>query len=370
MKDQRIKVLFVCSNLGQGGAEKQFVELILGLNKRIFDVNLLLYAKQSEPFFFDRLIKSEINIKTNSLKNNFSIFKIIEALRHIRRVLKDEKFDLVISTLFMNNLFVRIIAPKRYKNKIVTSMRTSPRNYSWAYKLCERILIKNSFIVFNSFNSLNEFKLIINKKFHNRFYLIYNGFKIPININNDSKRYKIYGFLGRISVEKNPIQIVRVFENYNLFRKKYKLVMKGSRGNQYDEIVSNYKNSNLIFEEPSTNTEIFFNSIDVLIISSVFEGCPNVLFEAMLRKKLCIISVGANSDNFVKNLQNGITYDGSDKDLFRAIKDIEQIIGTSKIDEILSNAYDYSKNKFNMDFMIEQYQSLFETIYEKNKSCN
>ena len=81
--------------------------------------------------------------------------------------------------------------------------------------------------------------------------------------------------------------------------------------------------------------EIYYLKFDVFILPSIYEGCPNVLFEAMLSKCLCIVSIGSNSDNFIIDGVNGLVYDGSDKDLKLKLMEAISIIQKKR-------AYGYS----------------------------
>ena len=47
---EKIKILFVISNLPQGGAENQFIQLIRGIDKKKFEVSVVLYAYQKKLF--------------------------------------------------------------------------------------------------------------------------------------------------------------------------------------------------------------------------------------------------------------------------------------------------------------------------------
>ena len=366
----KIKLAFICSNLSQGGAEKQFVNLISQIDKNEFEVTVLLYAVQVPPFYLDSLNKCDVKLELNRLKHKFIPFKIIEALSKINLLLSKNKYDLVISSLFMNNLFVRLSAPYSYKNKIVTNMRTSLTNYSFLYKIAEVILIRKSYIVFNSQKSLEAFKLLVRKKFHWRFNLIYNGYSENLESNIQMRLKKTFGFLGRINKEKNVIQVANVFQDTAEIENNSRFIIQGHFGNQYNKVFDLIWSKNIEIREKNKNVEIFFNSINILILPSIFEGCPNVLFEALLRKKLCIISKGANSDNFIKNGLNGFVYDGSDKDLKKTMIKTLLISGKEEEKLIIENGYNYAKKNFSMQVMINNYEDLFKEIYEKNKSCN
>ena len=176
--------------------------------------------------------------------------------------------------------------------------------------------------------------------------------------------------MGRFSKEKNILQSVRVFQNLFKSNNFFKLIVQGHFGNQFDDIKEIIFTKNIEIKEPNFNVEIFYNSIHILILPSIFEGCPNVLFEAMLRKKICIVSKGANSDKFVENGVTGFIYDGSDIELINTINYVISLIGTKKEIEIVNNAHQYASSKFSMQSMVKNYELIFNKLYEKNESCS
>ena len=209
---KRIKILFVISNLPQGGAEKQFVQLIKRINKNVFNVHVVLYAYQTKAFFTELFLIENITITTNKLKYSFFIFKILEALTYLNKILSANKFDLVFTSLFMNGLFVRIIAPRHYKNRIVASMRNSVKSYNTFYIFAEKYLIQKSFLVFNSIGALDNFKNIFKVKFHDRLYSVYNGYNFQtkiLTVKEKKLNGVVLGALGRQTKQKNFIQLAR-----------------------------------------------------------------------------------------------------------------------------------------------------------------
>ena len=372
---KKIKLLLVTSNLLQGGAERQFVELIKGINKDNFEITVLLYAVQKDVFFQEIFSISGITIIKNSLKNKFWIFKIMEALKFLYSFLKTNNFDLIFSLLFMNNLFVRLAAGKFYNNKIITGVRNNIKSYPKFYLIFEKFLIKNSFIVFNSENAKNQFKSLFKKKFHKKLFVIYNGFETNINYSDNKidKDRVIIGCLGRQTNVKNFIQPIRVLNQINKREKKsYKILLKGSYGNQSDTI-SNFSKSNpnlIEYDSFSPDINSYFKKISIFILPSFFEGCPNVIFESMLRYRICIISKTANSDNFISNGINGFEFDGSEKDLEKKIIYVISILNTKKYFNVINNAHSYVVNNFSKNKMLSDYESLFYKLKLMNEGCN
>lgn len=365
----KIKIAFIISNLGQGGAEKQFVKLITNLDSNIFDITVFLYACQVEPFYKELETNKNIQYKISKLANNFKLIKIIEAIRTIKRFLKNGNYDLVVTTLFMNNFLVRLAAPKSYKNSIIANVRTSLNLYSKKLVFAEKLQIRFSYLVFNSKKTFTDFTGIINKKYHRKLSFIYNGFDFPkTHISNHSTL--IFGSLGRLNIEKNILQSIRVFQEFEMEFSDTRYIVQGHFGNQYEAIKNEITTENIEIREMNPDIEIFFDSINVLILPSLFEGCPNVLFEALLRKKLCIISAGANSDGFISDGVTGFVYDGTDDGLKQAMVTVKQLFNTPNIIQITEAGYEYALNNFSISSMVTQYEQLFMKIYEENKSRN
>ena len=59
-----IKICFIASHFPQGGAERQVLELIKGLQDKDYDITLMLY--QSNEIFFNELKSLNINFILNS----------------------------------------------------------------------------------------------------------------------------------------------------------------------------------------------------------------------------------------------------------------------------------------------------------------
>lgn len=370
MSKKKIKLCFIISNLSQGGAERQFVHIINGINKNKFDVTLILYAVQKKIFFSEILNTPNVTVIRNTLKSKYYIFKIIEALFFLRKKLKRSNFDVLISFLFMNSFFVRLCANHRFNNRIITGVRSSFDNgYNFFYKLVEKYYISRNYLVFNSDDSRLQALKFIGKKHENKLIHINNGYNsLDCNQNSFFKKSISFGCLGRQNIVKNFIQPARIFNKKNFSEKNIIcLKIKGSKGNQSNELVAiRNKNKNflkLIKESPQIDR--FFDSIQFLIIPSLFEGTANVMFESMIRGKLCIIAERANSDNVIRNNFNGLTYKNSDDELVKVVKKSLKI-SRNKYLIMSNNAKKDIVEKYSMKNVCIKYERLISEINEKN----
>lgn len=128
----------------------------------------------------------------------------------------------------------------------------------------------------------------------------------------------IYGSLGSYSHEKNYKVIIeaayylkKLREIDNIFfsihgdkkcvNSLYKKLKTQTKKNDLDNKVSLNATLKKVNE--------FMNSIDALIIASLYEGMPNVVMEAIMCKTPVIISEAANTAGLVKNGVNGFVFE-------------------------------------------------------------
>jgi glycosyltransferase involved in cell wall biosynthesis len=373
-KTKKIKICIMMTNLLQGGTEKQIVELIKGLNQSIFEIEVCLFAARKK-LFFDEVKKIRgIKLIINNNNNKFKLMRILNVIRFIYNLLKIENYDLIYTPLFINGFIVRSLASKRYDNKLIYGIRTSYKNYKKIYKIIDRILLKKSYVVLNTQKSTKELKNETQSKYHNKIFTIKNGIQIKSNESEENHRSKLgksgiitIGTAGRLSKEKNQIQTIRILRYIK--KKPIQFVLIGDKGNASDEIHSLIKRNDsktIVKILPKTDKmSKFYSSVDIFILNSIFEGCPNVLLEAMYHKCLCIVSKNGNSDDYIKDGENGFVYDGSDNSLIDKINKAISIQNTKKIRRIKTKARQYILRYHSMEKMINEYERLFILTYRK-----
>ena len=262
-------------------------------------------------------------------------------------------------------MIVRIFAPKNYKNRIVYSVRNSYESVSNFFFYLDKFLNKKSVNIYNSEKSLLELYNKPSKSILGNNFIIYNGF----DLNLFNPKGKIcselitIGMVGRMTIQKNQIQVLRAVNSlYNQFFKLYIIGDSNlEEGNNIKNFVITHSLTHkVILLDAQNNIEVYYKRFDIFILSSLYEGCPNALFEALLSKCLCIVSEGANSDHFIKDGFNGLVYDGTDEMLKLKIKK-----GIAK--DIISNGYNYAISNFSIRSMIESYAKIYKIILSRNE---
>ncbi len=169
--------------------------------------------------------------------------------------------------------------------------------------------------------SWSKYKTV--KKHHNH-HVIYNPINIDqTSVNLDKNRV---GFVGRLSVEKQPEVFAKISEIDNL--NKY---IAWGEGDLLDDLRNKYPR--VEFKGHSSNQEEIYESFDILVMTSVFENCPMVILEAWKHGIPCVVPSVGGIPEIVKNNFTGILYDGYD---------VEDIL--SKINNIKQNYAFFSRN--------------------------
>ena len=98
--------------------------------------------------------------------------------------------------------------------------------------------------------------------------------------------------------------------------KNYKLVIVGS-GSGKKKLTKKIEHLNMkkrvILKPWSKNLSNEFNSSKIFILPSLYEGCPNILIEAVANKIPCISSNCSGALDILKNNKAGFIYSINDK---------------------------------------------------------
>ena len=199
---------------------------------------------------------------------------------------------------FQANLFACFIS-KVFNYRLIIRLNTSPNKYinnnfkkyifKKIYKTADEIIVNSK-----QFRSLLKKQLQISSKF------IYNpvifDFKIKKKDNKFDKKLKILN-IGRLTDQKDQITLLKAL---NLLKKNnipFLAKIIGS-GYKYDELENYIKQNNLKNEVKllgyKEKAYKFMNKASVFILSSKYEGLPNVLIEAQ-QFNLPIISTNCPS---------------------------------------------------------------------------
>ena len=292
----RKKMIIFMPSVEGGGVEKNFF-IISNYLANKFDKVFLVTAENN-------LSKKIKNIEIVYPKSNFwrskgRIRKYIICVSLLIKILLKNRNIFVFT--FQANLYAILIC-KLLRIKVISRSNSSPSG--WSKNFIKSYIYKVGLnfadtIIVNSIEFKNEMK----KKFSLSPIHIYNPLnKIEIIKNSKKKitlpfyKKKTTNFIniGRLVDQKNQLLILKSFkflkENTNY---KFKLLIIGNGKNKkilLDFINKNNLKSSVKIINFKKNPFPYLKKADAFILSSIFEGLPNVLLEALTLKKLIISS--------------------------------------------------------------------------------
>jgi len=286
-------LLIFIPHIGGGGVEKNFFLLSNFLSKKINSLTVITINKE-----FKKNLDKKVNIispKSDRWKNSHTYLKYLICVILLIKTLLANRQYLILS--FQANWY-SIIVSKLFCVKIVSRSNTAPEG--WSNNKFKKILYKfilnlaDEIIV----NSL-EFKRSIKKKFNINSICIYNPID-KTNVIKKSRETLQFNFfknnelklisVGRCTDQKNQILILKAIKHLK-DKIPLKLLLAG-RGKEFHKLKSYIKNNNLKKNikllDFLQNPYKYINKADVVILSSNYEGLPNILLEAQCLKKIIL----------------------------------------------------------------------------------
>ena len=312
----RIKICYILSHLPQGGAERQTINLITALDFSKYDITLIIYA--NTEIFYKEVLELPIRLLVHQSPKAGKLFRNFSNVLYLRKILARNDFDILHTLLFHNGFWVRLVAPRRYDQRIIYSIRNDIQDGPKFFLFFEKLLIRRSYAITNSLKAREQFKVLVGEKHHHKIFNIYNGFDIrKFNLDVPPKIGKeiLIGTVGRQTKQKNQIQILEAIKKVSGKYLLHFFLIGDKVGDSYmgneNYVIRNGLNKYVTILDSQPVIESYYKQFNIFVLSSFYEGCPNALFEAMLARCLCIVSTGANSDNFIQDCINGLVYDGT-----------------------------------------------------------
>ncbi len=284
------KILFYHPIFLDGGVEKTNLLISEELSKKykVFFVSNHFSNK------FDADIK-KFRIKKIELKAKRTILSFFELFKVIKEINPDLIFSLQMHanvTVLMLNFFLFF-----NKLKIISCERLSPQSYNKNFKGKVILFLAKFFyrfsvkIICNSFDLAKEIKhfsksnnvlFIYNPTLRNNFKKLSKKIKLK-NKPFFKKKRKIIISIGRLDENKNQIMLLKAI-NLLKHKKKIDVVLVGEGKNKKYLIEYGKKigiSENLYILNFQKNPYPYLLNSDLKILTSNFEGLPNVLIEAM-----------------------------------------------------------------------------------------
>ena len=286
------KIIIFIPHIRGGGVEKNFFIISNYLASKIDKVILITAEKN--------LSKKLKNIKIINPRSNFwreggRIKKYIICIYLLIKILLTNKKSAVFS--FQANIYA-ILVCKILNTKIISRSNSSPSG--WSKNFVQKIIFKiglnlANIVIVNSIEFRNEMK----KKFSVNTTHIYNPLDQKQILNLSKKKVKNFYpknalkiiNVGRLIDQNNELTLLKAInEIKNLYNIKLILIGRGIDLKKINEFIKINKISKLVKILYTSNPMPYIKQADLFVLSSKFEGLPNVLLESITLKKMIISS--------------------------------------------------------------------------------
>lgn len=361
------KICFIVPSLGGGGAERVAFHLLNNLSLDKFDLSVIIVYKNKGDYLKD--LRKEV--KRIFLEKD----KIRYSIPSLYKVLKEEKPDIVVNFSFDLMMLMGVFIISCFKNTYFINRQInilSMQNFNFIKKILLRVAYKNFNKIITQSKDMTEDLLknidiskekimeINNPVDIDRIEKLSNE-NIEIEFDKDCKNLLC---VGRLAPQKGFDLIIQSIPLLN--DKNIKLYILGD-GEEKENLLNLIEKLNLkervFLLGRKSNPYIYMKNADLFVLSSRYEGFPNVLIEAGVcgLYSICNNCPGGVNEIILENI-NGNIINFDNKELVTEI--IENSFTLNKDKNKIQESI---KKRYSLDRIIKIYENLLEESQKRRK---
>lgn len=367
MKSKKIKLIIFHPYSKIGGADKSLSRLINRLDSSKYEI---IFITIDKPYIKSYLKKEIKIIKIKSSKTIFSVIKI----RKILKSFSEEKKVIFFSNQNFANIVSFFIIFRFSNIKHIVMERNHIDEFKYSRNFLDLIKKKIIFLLMKIFYKHadlvlgNAKRLCIDlKKMTNcKVKTIYNPaydkeiFKLSKSKIKKINKKNIILNVGRLEIQKDQITLLKAIKNIdNIY-----LIIIGY-GEKKIELKNYIRQHNLqkkvIILDNISNPYPYFKSAKLFVLSSLYEGFPNVLTEAIMFD-VPVISSNCNSGPSEILLQNKGIHIYEKKNHIELEKKINLFFKNKNIFHKRNKLLKENLQRFNPEKIILEYDRIFQKI--------
>jgi GalNAc-alpha-(1->4)-GalNAc-alpha-(1->3)-diNAcBac-PP-undecaprenol alpha-1,4-N-acetyl-D-galactosaminyltransferase len=373
-----MRLLFVIDHLNAGGAQRQLVNLAIGLAHKGHVIEFFVYYPHD---FFAQQLKG-IGIKINHhYKTHRYSFDVLSSLSDL---IKRNEFDCMVSFLKTPNFYAELL--KSFTTFTMPKLIVSERYCDACdghYFQTKTLRQFHRFADYVTVNSHHQ-RVALEKEYtwiRNKICTIYNG--VDLETFYPAAREKTFSnqlkllAIASISFRKNGLRLINALEilrdKYHIYplvrwigehqmhiphRRRASIKMK-------DEIKRLQLENQWEWLEHRNDIPQLMRSHDALIHPAYFEGLPNVVCEALATGLPVLVSDTLDHPRLVQHGASGFLFDPYSPEAIA-----EAIYRFSKLDDserskMSESARLYAEKELSLDLYVDKYEKLLLSIVEQ-----
>lgn len=374
MDNGTLPILQIIDHLGPGGAQRQFVELAIGLHERGYPLKVIaLDDKLIE--FVNPLLDKGVDVQLIRQSGKFDV----QAARQLLQAIRAFEPAVVQTWLYTADMYGRVMAMlanlgKRSKSAVISSVRSAETDKKQHYVWVDRLLrpLTDAYVVNAAIlgSTLQSREWVEPEKIRT----IYNGINFDYFSNADAvdfdraqgrknSEWKVV-YIGRLSQEKRPDLFIEAAALCIKSRQDISFHMIGSGDTApYREQIKTLNLESIVnIEGFSDDIAPQLRSMDLLISCSEYEGCSNTVLEAMAAGVAVIATdVGGNSE-LLQDKYGWLVDANSSEAIATAV--LDALSDQSRRDGARKRAYNRVRTEFSQSGMVSRYESLYRELLQ------
>jgi glycosyltransferase involved in cell wall biosynthesis len=323
---QKIKILFVIGNLDVGGAEKLIINQVKNIDKEKFEpylCTLFPYGANNYSKVFDEL-GGIIPYKKFDFKGPWDIGSWMK----LYSFLHTENFDMFCCHLFESNFIIRLVNLFVGVKPVFIFEHNVYAKKQWWKIVADKILAKKTTKIFVDSNAILDFTSVQEKINKDKFAILPYPIELVEQNNFDKTKTKqslklpeesfVVGAVARFTEQKGLAYFIqaaaKVIEK-NKYPNVYFLVVGyGKMESDLRTLVGNLKINSRVFISSARDIKEILPTLDIFVISSLWEGQPIAMLEAMATGKAVVATKVGGIPEIMVNGHNGILVEPKDSD--------------------------------------------------------
>lgn len=365
------RILYFINTLGAGGAERQLVYLLHGLDRQQYEPHVLtIYDEEHTAYHYKDDLRT-LDVPVYSLAHGRGWQARIGALWQYFRLMWRLRPQIVQGCLHYPNLIARVMRPFSPPHKLITSARMvySPgelRSEARTYWLDNLLVVNGAHLLTQVRNGtprpLSKIRVIPNGIPLGRFH------------ENPDDRFRaktfgnasfVIGLVGRITIEKDHLTLLKALHLAQpQFPQALKVFFVGAVSDtelqhKIEARVKSYTLENVICQFPVTDDIApYYHAADLIVLPSLSEGFPNVLLEAFAAGKPVIASTHADAVGVVEPDVNGWRFPTGDAEALAQRLVAAWRMPADQLAQMGQNARQTAA-RFSVEAMVSQYEELY-----------
>lgn len=356
-RQKKIRVAHLVGSLQYGGAENQVVQLLNGLNS--FRIEKYLITFNDVETGNSRALEPEIK----HLKVKLSRWGQIGCIFRLYRLLKLLKIDVVQAHMFHASLYVAIAARLAGVPVVVTTEHGKNLWKKWIHHFIEKWIISplSSMRVAVS-KDIRQIRVESGNVPKDKITVITNCVEIPENIRRYAGRKKVrIGTVGRLVPAKNYGALITAFKKLMEDGLNTELIFVGD-GPERLKLESMVRDLGITvhvtFAGYQDNVNAFLREFDIFALSSIREGIPVAMLEAMAMGVPVVATKVGGIPEVIQNNVDGLLVDSRNPEMIaHALKKLME--DTSLRNRIAKAGRRKMARLFSREAICRQYEQLY-----------